>query len=105
MDNERRRAPRHPFGGVVELSAADPIAYVIAKTTELGPLGCFVGTAQSLPVGTSVSLKISHGVAEFNATGKVVYVLAQKGMGIGFAATSHDDQRLLEEWLKQSGAG
>jgi hypothetical protein len=101
MEPERRRIPRYTFGGVVELTADAPRSYVIAKTTELSRLGCFVLTGEPLPVGTQISLKISYNGDEFNASGNVLYAVAGKGVGIRFASLARKDQILLEEWLAE----
>jgi hypothetical protein len=103
MDIDRRRTPRRAFGGVVELSAAGPGVYIVAKTTEISRFGCFVSTSQSLPLGTKVSLKINLEDTEFSASGEVAYVLPGKGLGISFAAATHNDEVRLEEWLRQTG--
>jgi hypothetical protein len=103
MESERRRVPRHTFGGVVELTAEHPGTYVIAKTAELSRLGCFVRTDQAVPVGTKVTLKITSDGNEFNASGEIIYVLPEKGVGIQFATITHKDEVLLEEWLRLSG--
>ena len=54
-----------------------------------------------MPIGTRFGLKISHNGKAFNASGEVVYVLSENGMGIKFAATAPDDEELLEVWLWQ----
>jgi hypothetical protein len=103
MDIERRQAPRHPFGGVAELSALEPSAYIIAKTTQLSRFGCFVRTSQHLPDGTWITLKITYEGGEFNAAGSVAYSLPETGLGISFVPTAHHDEVLLEEWLRKAG--
>jgi hypothetical protein len=100
VESERRRVPRHAFGGVAEVSASEPSAYIVGKTTELSRLGCFVQTCQQLPVGTAITLKISYEGIEFDALGTIAYSLPQKGMGISFVPLTSVDEELLDEWLK-----
>jgi hypothetical protein len=104
MDSERRRTPRLAFGGVVELSAPDLNVYLVAKTTEVSRFGCFVRTPQTLPLGAGLSLKITHEGNEFNASGRVAYVLPQRGVGISFTAATDGDNELLGRWLGEAGA-
>jgi hypothetical protein len=100
VEFERRRFPRHAFGGVAEVSSSEPSAYIVGKTTELARLGCFVQTCHALPVGTEVSLKISYEGIEFDAFGTIAYTLPGKGMGISFVPSTTIDEALLDEWLK-----
>ena len=58
--SERRRVARGAFGGVAEITAAHPDTYIVASTAELSRLGCFVTTKASMPIGTTVGLKISY---------------------------------------------
>jgi len=99
---ERRRAPRHPFGGVAEISAVSPRVCIVARTAEISRLGCFVRTPTSVPAGTKISLKITYEGEEFNTSAEVVYVLPQKGMGIKFAVTATKDEAMLETWLRET---
>jgi hypothetical protein len=98
----RRRVPRYAFGGVAEISPLHSREYIIASTTELSRLGCFLRTSASVPAGTQVTLKITHDEREFAARGKVAYVLAKRGMGITFELIEPKDEALLEAWLKQA---
>jgi hypothetical protein len=99
---DRRRAPRHAFGGVAEMSAGRSTSNIIGPTAEIGRFGCFVRTCASVAVGTKVSLKINYGGSEFASPGEVVYVLSEKGVGIQFAEVAAKDEALLEEWLRQN---
>ncbi len=93
--------PRHPFGGVAELLAVYSNTYIIGSINELSRFGCFVQTCKILPVGTKVTLKVTHGGSEFNTLGEVIHILFNRGMGIQFGATGPKDEELLENWLLQ----
>jgi hypothetical protein len=99
---ERRRAPRHPFGGVAEIAAVSPRVCIVARTAEISRLGCFVRTPTSVPAGTKISLKITYEGEEFNTSAEVVYVLPREGMGIKFAVIAPKHEALLETWLKKN---
>jgi hypothetical protein len=101
MAENHRRVPRRAFGGVAEITTADPSAYIVASTAELSRYGCFVTTQASLPIGTKVSLKITYEDKVFNASGEVAYALPENGMGFRFTTTSPEDVALLEESLRQ----
>jgi PilZ domain len=102
FDAERRRTPRHAFGGVAEVTAAKSGKYLIAVTGEISRLGCFVKTATPLPFDESVSLRITYDGRAIAVPGTVVYALPGKGMGIAFGAIPINDQRVLEDWLAES---
>jgi hypothetical protein len=102
--HERRRVPRLSFGGVVEISTGRSNPYIIAPIGNLSRFGCFVRTTESVRVGTNVSLKITYEGKEFNTPAVVIYLLAEKGLGIRFAATKPKDEALLDAWLKKAGA-
>jgi PilZ domain len=102
LNAERRRTPRHPFGGVAEVTDAKSGKYLVAVTGEISRRGCFVKTATPFPTGESVSLRITHDGKAFAVTGMVVYALHGKGMGIVFGVIPSDDQRILEDWLAEN---
>lgn len=56
-------------------------------------------TTDPFPVGTKVSLRISHGGAIFAAFGKVVYSKPDSGMGITLTEIESSSQAILEKWL------
>src|ERR1700722_9333723 len=92
---ERRRTPRHPFGGVAEVTAARSGKYLVAIAAEISRLGCFVKTMTPFASGEAVNVKITYSSRAFSAPGRVIYVLAAKGMGITFGAIPADDQLVL----------
>jgi hypothetical protein len=99
---ERRRAPRIAFGGVAEATSVNPDTYIIASTTGLSRFGCFVTTRVTMPIGTTVGLKITHEGRVFNASGEVVYVLPERGIGIKFIPAEPSDVAVLEAWQRQT---
>ena len=98
---DRRLVPRSIFGGVAEITTIHPDTYMIVPTSELSRHGCFVRTRVIMPIGTKFGLKITYDGKAFNASGAVLYVLSENGMGIRFTATAPADEELLESWLRQ----
>jgi PilZ domain len=98
---ERRRAPRFAFGGVAEITTIHPNTYIILSTAELSRFGCFVTTRKPMFIGTKVELKITHDGRVFKASGEVVSVQSENGMGIKFTTTAPNDAALLQVWLGQ----
>lgn len=99
---ERRLVPRHPFGGVAEISGDFPDVHIVGLVAELGQVGCFVRTHVPIPIGTQVSLKITHHGDECVAHGEVVHALTQKGVGIKFEPATPRDEELLKDWLRHT---
>jgi PilZ domain len=73
--------------------------YVVAVTSEISLLGCFIKTATPFPPGETVNLRITYDGKVFSVQGAVVYVLPTNGMGINFSAVPPSDQAILERWL------
>jgi hypothetical protein len=45
-------------------------------------------------------VRLTHNRKLFAASGRVVYVLGSKGMGIVFDKMSPQDEAILEDWLE-----
>ena len=99
---ERRRTPRLAFGAVAEVTATTTGKYLVAITTEISRLGCFVKTTTPFPAGETVMLRITYDGSVLEATSSsVVYTLPSSGMGIAFGAISPREEAVLEHWLAQ----
>jgi hypothetical protein len=103
LERERRRVPRRAFGGAAEILVAHPATYFVGPVSELSMLGCFLRTDKILPVGATLTLKITHDDAEFNAQGKVVHVVPGAGIGVMFITADADDKQLPNSWLIEDG--
>jgi hypothetical protein len=99
---ERRRTPRHTFGGVAEVTSAQSGKYLVAITAEISRLGCFVKAMTPFASGEAVNVKITYSGRAFSAPGRVIYVLPAKGMGITFGAIPADGQLVLDDWIAES---
>jgi len=88
--SERQRIPRIPFKATSVVREAGSSQIVVAQTTELSRLGCFVQTATPYPKGTRVHIE----VAEAGVT--------VEGMGVVFSLVEPDNQAILENWLSRT---
>lgn len=96
-----RRVPRVPFKATSVITEADASGIVVAQTSELSPLGCFVQTLKPYPKGTRVHIEIADAGITFVASGVVAYVTAE-GMAVVFSTVEPADQKILENWLSRT---
>lgn len=99
---DRRATQRVQFtasADVVELSSG---AKFSARTTDLGPGGCFVDTLIPFPVGSTVKIVLRRQKATFETGGSVVYSQSGLGMGIAFSELTADQRGELASWLKET---
>lgn len=99
MGQERRRTPRFPFVAAAEIIDTSSGASIPARISELSLHGCYVDMTNPLPVGTSVVVKIHSGGRHLEASGKVVYSVANLGFGVSFHEISVHSLIVLKEWL------
>lgn len=102
---ERRGADRHVFTAsaeVVELSSGVRFS---ARTTDLGPGGCFVDTLLPFPVGAKVHVSVRKDKTQFETGGVVVYSQEGLGMGIEFDALGPSQRLALDLWLRELTGG
>ena len=93
------RASRYPFAASIELTDVRSERLLTARTMNLSLFGCYVHTTDPFPVGTKVSLRITHGGTNLAALGKVVHSKPNSGMGVAFTAIEPPSQAILEKWL------
>jgi len=93
------RASRYPFAASIELTDVRSERLLTARTMNLSLFGCYVQTTDPFPVGTKVSLRITHGGTSLAALGKVVHSKPNSGMGVAFTAIEPPSQAILEKWL------
>lgn len=101
---EQRASVRYPFTAEADVIDLQSNARLSARTSDLARGGCFIDTISTFPIGTKVSLRLTHERKTFTTLGRVVY--AQQGMGMGLAFTPPEPDQLwiLEKWLgKLSG--
>lgn len=100
MRPDRRRAARYHFGGVAEVrdeSGPRPRT-IVGSASVISLSGCFVKTSASLPAGTEIQIRVTHGGAALAAAGRVVASTAA-GLGIEFREMEPADRSTLRQWL------
>ena len=98
---ERRGTERHMFTAGADIRELSSGARFSTRTTDLGPGGCFVDTANPFPVGSKLQLNLHKGKSSFETAGTVVY--SQNGIGMGVAFDELDNTQLtaLANWLSE----
>ena len=99
MHSEIHRATRFPFAANVEVTDIRSERIVTGRTGDLSVFGCYVRTTNPFPVGTKITLRITHDGASFTAFGKVVYFQPKAGMGLTFAKLESTHEAILEKWI------
>jgi len=61
MDNERRRAQRHPFIASAEVEDLAVGSRLPTRISDISAGGCYVDTVNPFPDGTGVRVKIFSG--------------------------------------------
>jgi len=100
-ESERRGTERHMITAGVDVRELSSGARFSTRTTDLGPGGCFVDTANPFPVGSKLQLTLHKGKSSFETAGTVVY--SQNGLGMGVAFDESDDAQhaALAKWLSE----
>ena len=97
--SERRGTARTQFTATAEVTELGSGARFSARTTDLGPGGCFVDTMLPFPVGSEVRVILQKGKNNFDTGGTVVYSQTGLGMGIAFSELTPERRVALDEWL------
>jgi PilZ domain len=98
---DRRNAERHIVTASAEVVEHSSGARFSARTTDLGPGGCFVDTILPFPVGAKVRVTVQKGQAHFETDGLVVYSQTGLGMGIAFQPLEGHQRQALNSWLME----
>jgi hypothetical protein len=98
---DRRNADRHTFTASAEVVEHSSGARFLARTTDIGPGGCFVDTILPFPVGAKVRVTVRKGETDFETDGSVVYSQAGLGMGIAFHPLERYQRQALDNWLTE----
>jgi hypothetical protein len=101
MDSERRRATRYPFIADAEVIEIASDTKLSAKTGDLSIGGCFLDMLNPSPEGTEIRVRISHENTTFTASGRVVFIFPNMGMGVVFTRVDDDQLPTLQKWLSE----
>jgi hypothetical protein len=99
MEQDRRRSPRYPFVGSIEMREGTSEDKRTARVKELSLNGCYVDTESLYPVGTSLAIKLFTETEFFEAQASVIYSQENRGMGLMFRETKPYYLMVLRKWL------
>src|ERR1700730_467803 len=98
---KQRSVRRCPLVASAEVTEPCSGALLSARTSELGPGGCYVDALNPFPEGTVVGLRILRDQGVFETKAKVVYCDPRFGMGLAFTEMTPDQRLVLEDWLAE----
>jgi hypothetical protein len=99
MEQDRRRHPRYPFAGSIEMREGASADKRTARVKELSLNGCYVDTENPYPMGASLAIKLFTETEFFEAQASVVYSHPNQGMGLMFRETKPYYLMVLRKWL------
>jgi len=98
MEQDRRRNPRYPFVGTIEMREGTSEDKRTARVKELSLNGCYVDTQSPYPLGASLAIKLFTETEFFEAQASVIYSQADQGMGLMFRETKPYYLMVLRKW-------
>ena len=99
MEQDRRRNPRYPFVGNIEMREGPSEDKRTARVKELSLNGCYVDMESPYPMGASLSIKLFTPTEFFEAEASVIYCQPDLGMGLMFRETKPYYLMVLRKWL------
>ena len=105
MEQERRRNPRYPFNGSIEMREGTSEDKRTARVKELSLNGCYVDIESPYPIGASLAIKLFTETEFFEAQASVIYSQPERGMGLMFKETKPYYLMVLRKWLLASMMG
>jgi hypothetical protein len=99
MPPEQRRAPRYPLIAAAEIVELATATCIMARTSDLSLVGCYLDMVNPLPVGVEIRLRLAHHGKTFSTLGIVAWSKSNMGMEVTFIEVEQDQQRVLQKWL------
>ena len=99
MEQDRRRNPRYPFAGSIEMRESASEDKRTARVKELSLNGCYVDMESPYPMGASLAIKLFTETEFFEAQASVIYSQPTQGMGLMFRETKPYYLMVLRKWL------
>jgi hypothetical protein len=99
MEQDRRRSPRYPFVGSIEMREGTSQDKRTARVKELSMNGCYVDMESPYPLGASLAIKLFTENEFFEAQASVIYCQPDHGMGLMFRETKPYYLMVLRKWL------
>jgi hypothetical protein len=95
------RARRYEFTARIEVTDLQTEQQISERTINVSLYGCRVRTSKAFPLGTKISLRITHEGESFAALGKIAYCGRNAEAGIEFTRVEPKDQLILEKWITE----
>jgi PilZ domain len=105
MEQDRRRSPRYPFVGSIEMREGTSQDKRTARVKELSINGCYVDMESPYPNGTALAVKVFTETEFFEAQASVIYSQPNQGMGLMFRDTKPYYLMVLRKWLLSAMMG
>src|SRR5438477_7986461 len=105
LEQDRRRSPRYPFVGSIEVRESTSEDKRTARVKELSLNGCYVDMESPYPMGTSLAIKLFTETEFFEAQASVIYSQPNQGMGLMFRETKPYYLMVLRKWLLSAMMG
>jgi hypothetical protein len=99
MEQDRRRSPRYPFVGSIEMREGTSEDTRTARVKELSLNGCYVDIESPYPMGATLAIKLFTETEFFEAQASVIYSQPNQGMGLMFRETKPYYLAVLRKWL------
>jgi PilZ domain len=99
MEQDRRRSPRYPFVGSIEMREGTSEDKRTARVKELSLNGCYVDMESPYPLGAMLAIKLFTETEFFEAQANVIYSQPNQGMGLMFRETRPYYLAVLRKWL------
>ena len=99
MEQDRRRNPRYPFIGSIEMREGVSEDKRTARVKGLSLNGCYVDMESPYPMGASLAIKLFTETEFFEAQASVIYSQPDQGMGLMFRETKPYYLMVLRKWL------
>lgn len=96
---EKRRNPRYPCEGSVQMQEDKCDVHTWASFTDISLQGCYVEAQATYPVGTVLHLKLEAKELRVEAKGTVRVTYPYLGMGIAFTEMTAENEARLRELL------
>ena len=104
LTRTHRQSDRYDFAATAEVKELDSRKEQVLITRDLSARGCFVKTADPLPKGSRIRVRIEHSGIEFTAIGRVTDNVTTEGMGVEFIEIEPKDRAILEKWLAEKSS-
>ena len=96
---DRRTNRRLTFIAIAELIDHTSNSRMVARTADIDRGGCYIDTLNPLPIGTTVTVRMTKENRSFKADAEVVYVQTGIGMGLAFTEAETEQLQNLDHWV------